>query len=421
MIMSAGGHFVAALWDVNGVLKRHKTFHRYTSRRKQGGSQAAADEARGNANRIRSAGATLRRHGEQALRQEVHELLTEWYDDLVAAQCVFIRAGQREKRDLLVGWEGSPLQKVKDDGNLRNIPIATRRPTLSEAKRIYRELSTYLTVDAAFVAAQTPVQKEAPKPKPPKPQPAPVKPSQPAVKGTDHLKKRDPEEKKERSVEPQPEEPVVDEELASLLRYCLSMDKDGVKSAFEQNSSHRTAALEKHYFKGDPRFQNVEMPIGLVAVAAVVGSPEFVEWLLDNDVSPTEGTSPYLATKSKAVRNALRIYWENNPERYDYAAAGIPAPLSKAEQEAAVVTSRARRKRDRMKKKEKALQRVEDAKPLDQKARELRAMAAEARLLGNRCAYCKKSLAGLTPFSRLAYKYCCTDCVNKHRVELSKM
>lgn len=47
VIMVGGGHFVAAIWDVGGELKKHKTFHRYTSRRKQGGSQAAADEARG--------------------------------------------------------------------------------------------------------------------------------------------------------------------------------------------------------------------------------------------------------------------------------------------------------------------------------------------------------------------------------------
>lgn len=47
VIMAGSGHFVAALWDVTGKMLRHKTFHRYTSRKKQGGSQAAADEARG--------------------------------------------------------------------------------------------------------------------------------------------------------------------------------------------------------------------------------------------------------------------------------------------------------------------------------------------------------------------------------------
>lgn len=47
VIMTGGGHFCACVWDKKGNLLKHKTFHRYTSRKKQGGSQAAADQARG--------------------------------------------------------------------------------------------------------------------------------------------------------------------------------------------------------------------------------------------------------------------------------------------------------------------------------------------------------------------------------------
>jgi Bacteroidetes VLRF1 release factor len=43
VIMSGGGHFAASIWDKAGNVVKHKTFHRYTSRAKQGGSQAAAD------------------------------------------------------------------------------------------------------------------------------------------------------------------------------------------------------------------------------------------------------------------------------------------------------------------------------------------------------------------------------------------
>lgn len=53
IIMAGGGHFCAALFDSHGSVLAHKTFHRYTSRRKQGGSQAAADEARGNAKYVK--------------------------------------------------------------------------------------------------------------------------------------------------------------------------------------------------------------------------------------------------------------------------------------------------------------------------------------------------------------------------------
>lgn len=47
LIMSGGGHFAAAVWDKAGELMKSKTFHRYTSRAKQGGSQAVADSQGG--------------------------------------------------------------------------------------------------------------------------------------------------------------------------------------------------------------------------------------------------------------------------------------------------------------------------------------------------------------------------------------
>lgn len=47
VIMAGGGHFCAAMWGRTGNLLQHKSFHRYTTRRKQGGSQAAADDSRG--------------------------------------------------------------------------------------------------------------------------------------------------------------------------------------------------------------------------------------------------------------------------------------------------------------------------------------------------------------------------------------
>lgn len=46
----------------------HKTFHRYTVRAKQGGSQIARDGALGGMSGHKSAGSALRRHGEMAIR-----------------------------------------------------------------------------------------------------------------------------------------------------------------------------------------------------------------------------------------------------------------------------------------------------------------------------------------------------------------
>ncbi len=97
VIMTGGGHFSAAIWDSDGKMLKHKSFHRYTTRRKQGGSQAIADAGSGGS-RIKSAGSNLRRYGEQALRQEVHQLLISWEEELLNVQCVFIRSSKRDKK-----------------------------------------------------------------------------------------------------------------------------------------------------------------------------------------------------------------------------------------------------------------------------------------------------------------------------------
>lgn len=388
VVMAGGGHFVAAIWDVRGKLVRHKTFHRYTSRKKQGGSQAAADQARGGGSRIRSAGSTLRRYGEQALQKEVHELLMEWESDFAGAQCVFVRASHREKRDLLLGWNESPLKACADRGVIRKIPIPAKRATLKEATRVYEELST-VRVSTESLAAQikAPDAKKPEKQKLPTPKQEVLQAKTPEQKGTDHLKKREGKEKPPKpQIEPSEKEEVleVDEELSELLKACLENDREGLSVKLDSKNELRQALFMPHYFKEDARFSKIEEALGLVGVACVCGYADLVTYLMDHDVSPTIGMSPYLCNKSKSIRTVLRKYWGLHPEKHDYKAAGIPSPLSQKEIEEMAERERERRRKDREKKKEKARERAEAAKSPEEKARELRAAAAEARMRMNR-------------------------------------
>ena len=89
MCMVGGGHFAGMIVSLapkvskhsSGTDQReanvlaHKTFHRYTTRRKQGGGQSANDNAKGAAH---SAGSSLRRYNEVALEQDIRTLLGEW-------------------------------------------------------------------------------------------------------------------------------------------------------------------------------------------------------------------------------------------------------------------------------------------------------------------------------------------------------
>ena len=161
LFMIGGGHFAGAI--VSHVSKNtkgnatnsnqsvleqsvniiaSKTFHRYTTRRKQGGSQSASDNARGKAN---SAGSSIRRHNEQALIKEVRELLSQWSLHLKDCTSIYIRASGATNRKTLIGYEGAVLKN--DDKRIKNFPFTTKRATTSELKRAWVELS-FLTIAA---------------------------------------------------------------------------------------------------------------------------------------------------------------------------------------------------------------------------------------------------------------------------------
>lgn len=164
IILYGGGHFAASIIALplsytpptrkgiseKGVLVlASKTFHRYTTRRKQGGSQSSHD---GSGSFAKSVGASLRRAGEQALKEEVRELLGSriWRRLLLDTEKVFVQGNVREARGMLWNWENSstphkvkdsPLEESKKDGRIQNIPFVTKRPTLSECLRVFFELT----------------------------------------------------------------------------------------------------------------------------------------------------------------------------------------------------------------------------------------------------------------------------------------
>ncbi|KAH3687432.1 hypothetical protein WICPIJ_001583 [Wickerhamomyces pijperi] len=160
IFMIGGGHFAAALishtplsvknhiakpghsvleYSVNVI--KQKSIHRYTTRRKQGGSQSASDNAHGKAN---SAGSALRRHNEAMLVSEVKELITEWKEDLGKCVNIFVKANGASNKRILVN--SSPEAVIRsDDFRVKTLPFTTKRATMTELKKAWVELS-YLTV-----------------------------------------------------------------------------------------------------------------------------------------------------------------------------------------------------------------------------------------------------------------------------------
>lgn len=129
-------------------LLAHKTFHRYTTRRKQGGSQSAMDDSKGKAN---SAGSTLRRYNEQALGKDIEELMDEWKPLIDQCISVFIRGSGKGGKNargtgLIVRDPKDPKAIIKTgDPRVKMIPFGTKRPTVMELKKAWCEL-TYLKI-----------------------------------------------------------------------------------------------------------------------------------------------------------------------------------------------------------------------------------------------------------------------------------
>ncbi|XP_059470369.1 tRNA endonuclease ANKZF1-like [Neocloeon triangulifer] len=137
IIMLGGGHFAAAIFEGKNVM-HHKTFHSYTVRAKQGGSQGARDSKSGTSH-PRSAGASLRRYNEQSFQQHINDLLEVWKEPLSKCDFIFLRAVSHN-RTLIFTGKNSLLQK--NNPRIRSIPFPTRRATFKEVQRVHDLLSS---------------------------------------------------------------------------------------------------------------------------------------------------------------------------------------------------------------------------------------------------------------------------------------
>ncbi|SCV01694.1 LANO_0F13058g1_1 [Lachancea nothofagi CBS 11611] len=159
LFMVGGGHFAGAIvshkrLNIKGHMTKndetlqeravqfleHKTFHRYTTRRKQGGSQSAMDNSKGKAN---SAGSSLRRYNETALRVDIQQLLYHWTPYLKHCKNIFIRAKSTSDRRMFLD---SSTCLDKNDMRIRSFPFTTKRPTGHELKKAWCQLA-YLHVN----------------------------------------------------------------------------------------------------------------------------------------------------------------------------------------------------------------------------------------------------------------------------------
>lgn len=384
LFMVAGGHFAGMIIslrprgprdriEVKGAgdvkVLKHKTFHRYTTRKKQGGSQALNDNAKSKAV---SAGAMLRRYGEQALQDEIRELLSEWQEDIELSERIFIRASTHGKHSFW-GYDGAILDK--NDDRIRSFPFPTRRPTQQELLRCWHELTrvkiSHLSEEAlaaqdeAYIASLQPKKQAVAKP-------APV------VAPTPSVPKLSPEE----------------EAAADRQRRLVDMVQKGRLDALR--------SFLQRYPTTDP---------SLLGIAASSGQEEIVRHLLTSGFDPTssiDGKKAYDMASTKGVRNVFRRVAFDEPSKWDWKAAHVPSGLSEvAEAEQGAKKSERRRgMREKMKERAAARSEVQSEAEVEEKEKSEEKASGFASLglpgpqkLGGRGG--EGGLAGLSPEMRM--------------------
>ena len=320
LCMIGGGHFAGMIVSLAPKISRHntgadqrqaiviahKTFHRYTTRRKQGGGQSANDAAKGAAH---SAGSSLRRYNEVALEQEIRALLTEWKALIDNCQLVFLRAtGSANRRILLGPYEGQVLRN--NDPRNRTFPFNTRRATQAELMRSFVELTRVkisqideVALAAAAAAAQTEKDKEkaAARSKAAAKSPKPSKEDEVALLHTTQIQAL-----------------IRRSKVPALLQY-LSTNTLSADFLF-----HPPNAASNHH---SPR------PLHLAS--SVASGPTVLALLTKSGADPSlanaDGKVPFDFAGDRPTRDAFRVArHELGENRWDWTAAKVPPALSRS-------------------------------------------------------------------------------------------
>ncbi|KAI1417212.1 hypothetical protein F5Y13DRAFT_202730 [Hypoxylon sp. FL1857] len=319
LCMIGGGHFAAMVVSLAprqtkhgsvGPLNReatalaHKTFHRYTTRRKQGGSQSANDNAKGNAH---SAGSSIRRYNEQALTDEVRLLLQDWKGLLDTAELLFIRAtGSTNRRTLFGPYEGQVLRA--NDPRIRGFPFSTRRATQNELMRSFIEL-TRLKVREIDPNQATKTQEE------------------PSTKTTPKAAK--------------PAAPKLTEEEETALLHTSQLQAFIRRSKLPALLSYlkNNNVSADFLFQPEDSAQNHHAPTPLHLAANQNSAPLVLGLLVKGGADPTlknkEGKTAFELAGDRPTRDAFRVARDELGEtKWDWDAARVPPPLKKEEAEA---------------------------------------------------------------------------------------
>ncbi|XP_073140496.1 uncharacterized protein [Henckelia pumila] len=302
VLLARGGHFAGCVFDGN-FLVAHKTFHRYVVRAKAGKKQSSKDAGgRG----IHSAGASLRRYNEFALKKDVQELLTSWKPYFAVASCIFIHAPSNNRQLVFDGEK--PLFVCRHHA-IRSIPLTVRRPTFKEARRIYgllTQIAYEINEETAPSTLEDPL-------------------SGVSIENDSCVESSNTELREKF------EGTDISEGLA------VFKEMDGLSVSLE--TKNEDANIDGLSMSLETKNENTDIATSTpLHEAAKSGNSEKVLELLEHGLDPCirdeRGHTPYTLANEKEVRNTFRRFMALNLEKWDWQAAQVPSALTKEMEEA---------------------------------------------------------------------------------------
>jgi len=385
----------------------------------------------------------------------VHSILTSWTDELNRCDLIFCRAAS-SNQTILFGGKTAIFNKT--DSRLRSIPFPTRRATLKEVKRVWLGLATIDLKEPDDLIEEL-TNKDVPEKivihedsddEIPLNIRLPARYRKRNTKADDGSDTPDDEE-----LGLFPGEKEIMEKLSEAI--CRGNMNDFQKE-IEKLLEILTAYYEDFHLElTDVLNQRNGQECNTLLHIAAASKRATIVWKLlelgcDPSLSDTLGRVPYILASDKETRSTFRRFMGTNPNRYDYAKAQIPSPLTEDIEKKKLEKLAEKRKQQRQAKKERqALEKarleqeklkIEEQKKLDEEQRKIqeekqrflqlsdrekRALAAERRILSNlsasglstpvlvRCFLCGLDISGKVPFEYNSFKFCTPTCLQKHR------
>ncbi|KAJ2501440.1 hypothetical protein IWW47_003111, partial [Coemansia sp. RSA 2052] len=334
------------------------TFVRYTTRRKQGGTQSRQDSAMGYA--ANSAGAQIRRHNEQKLQEEIHSLMEAWRARLAVCERVLVRVPRTNRKDFFgpasVAVTSHPLRW--SDSRIREVPVPMARPSLAELRRVYADVTTVSiakVVRPAAVADAVAVVVEQPKPD--------------AAADLLDDDGGDSGSASDSTLEPEPRPDLLAflHHVAKMIQDPALSDDDIVAYLCEHLEQFLDAlsdpAMGLRYLTTTDSVQAFRTPT-LLHVASLFGRADLIPFLLDNGEDPTVtsghpplftgGVTAFEIARDRRTRDEFRVYrseHEGEIDGVDWSRARVPPPLTREQANEGEDRAKAKKRKDKERKK----------------------------------------------------------------------